>query len=80
MLAREAVEREQALLGLGEQLGDLRNGRRELLDHCADALARLVVAVGVEDLTQRRGDQRALRRPAVLVDVANEVPAMPMSA
>jgi hypothetical protein len=39
----EAVEREQVLLGGLEQLGDLRRGRCELLDHRADALARLVV-------------------------------------
>jgi hypothetical protein len=73
VLGGEAIEGEQVLLGLGEQLGDLRRGRRELLDHRRDALARLVVAVGVEHLPQRGRHERALARPAVLVHVADEV-------
>jgi hypothetical protein len=82
VLGRERVEREQVGLGVGEQLGDLRGGRRELLDHRADALARLRLVVGVEDLAQRGRHERALRRPAVLVHVPDEMDraALPWAA
>ena len=50
MRLREAVERQQVLLGALEQLGDLRRRPAETLDHLAAALAGAVVAVGVEDL------------------------------
>src|SRR5712691_8279944 len=69
----EGVEGDQVLFRLLEQLGDLRRRAAQPRDHLADAFARLLAAVGVEDLAQRRGDEPALRGPAVLVHVPDEV-------
>jgi hypothetical protein len=64
------------------QLGDLGRDRRQALEHRADALARLIVVLGVEDLAQRGRHQRALAGSAMLVHVANEVnrAALPRAA
>ena len=82
MRLREAVERQQILLGALEQLGDLRRRAAETLDHLAAALAGAVVAVGVEDLPERRGHHSALRGTAVAQHVADEMDrtALPRAA
>jgi hypothetical protein len=52
VLAREAIEGQQVLLGALEQFADLGRDRRQALEHGGGAFARLVVVVGVEDLAK----------------------------
>jgi hypothetical protein len=80
VLSREGVEREQLLLGLLEQPGDLGRRRAEPIDYLGDALAWLLASVGVEDLAGRGGDHRLLRPSEVTDHVSEEVNVMPTSA
>jgi hypothetical protein len=79
---REAVEGQQVLLGLQQQLRDLRRGLGEPFDHLAAAARGLLVAVGVEDLPERGRDHPALGRPTVAQHVSDEVhgAALPRAA
>ena len=81
--AREAVEGEQVLLGVGEQLGDLRRGRLELLDHRASR-ARAPGSWPSALKTSRSAAETSARWrwAAVLVHVADEVhrAALPRAA
>ncbi len=52
--------------------------RRQALDHVPDALAHLVVILGVEDLPERGGHQSALVAAAMGVHVAHEVHGAPL--
>jgi hypothetical protein len=69
----EAVEGEQVLLGLFEQRGDLRNRRRQPLDHRGCSVPGVAQILGVEDLAQGGGDHVALPLLAVAVHVADEM-------
>jgi hypothetical protein len=73
VLGREAVEGEQVLFGVLEQLADLRRHGPEPLEHDSDSFLGLLVALGVEDLSERGGDQAALVAAAVHDHVASEM-------
>jgi hypothetical protein len=80
VLWREQVERDQIFLGVLEQPADLRGDRLKAGDHVTDPLARLLLVLGVEHLSQRGSDQAALVTTAVVVHVSDEVHVMQTSA
>jgi hypothetical protein len=73
VLAGQLVEGQEVLFGRFEQRADLRRHRLKTLQHAADALLGLLIALGLEDLSQRGGDQPALITAAVHDHVAGEV-------
>ena len=78
VLARKVIEREQLLVGLFEQPGDLRRRRLEPVDDVGEPLACFLAGVGVEDLADGGRDHRLLRAAAVAEHVAEEVHRAPL--
>ncbi len=70
----EGVEREEVFLGVFlQELADLSDCRLESLQDLGHALAGLFAVLGGEQLSEGRGDQPALGRPAVLVHIPDEM-------
>jgi hypothetical protein len=70
---REAVEGEQVLLGLDEQVGHPGRCTGEALDHRSGTLAGHRQVRGIEDLAESRRDHAPLGRSAVTEHFAHEV-------
>ena len=80
VLGGQVVEGDEVLLGLLQEPAHLRSDRGEALEHVPDALASLGVVFGVEDLSERGGDQAALVAAAVGQHVSDEVHGAPLQA
>jgi hypothetical protein len=80
VLGGELVEGEEIVGGVLEQPGDVRRRAFEPVDDLAEALVRLLSAVGLEDLADGGGDHR-LRLPVVVPEhVPEEVHRAPLPA
>jgi hypothetical protein len=73
VIAREAVESEQVLLGLLEQRRDLRERLAQPLEGLADELTGSLTALGVEERAEQGGQHRLLLAAGMAERLAQEV-------